>query len=92
MAILVAGAVLTIGWFSASPELHTEVHHDATDTNHACAITLASTGFCDTSATLPHFARHAAEIGKAHTGQTRLYLKAPGYQHPPANGPPALRS
>jgi hypothetical protein len=92
LTVLIAVAVFAMGLIAASPELHADIHHDATDANHVCAITLASTGYCDTAATLRHFARHDATFEKLNVGRTSVFCPVPDFWHLPANGPPQARS
>lgn len=49
LAVALAGLIFLLGAFAASPWAHGQLHHDAQDPAHACAITVTAHGYCDTT-------------------------------------------
>jgi hypothetical protein len=90
--VLTAVGVLAIGLAARSPEAHEHVHHDAAHAAHACAITLAAVGFCDTAAPAPEVARGAGAPPLFASSPETFVWSAPDYWLTPALAPPARAS
>lgn len=89
-ALLTTLGVLAIGLAARSPETHEHVHEDASHPEHACAITLAATGYCDTSAPTPAIAPELCAPTPAPTAPESFAWTAPGFWLAPAQAPPAF--
>lgn len=89
VAGLLAVAVLAIGLGAASPEMHEEVHCDADQPEHVCAITLAATGYCDTSAEPLAIADDRGTIEHLLPEPGSYAWNAPSFWLIPAQAPPA---
>ncbi len=93
LASVLALALVAIGLAAHSPQAHEHVHHDdAHDADHACAITLAAAGYCDTSAPAP-LVTHTTAAGTLSPPPSGSFAwTTPDYWLIPAQAPPARAS
>jgi hypothetical protein len=77
-------AILTV-----CPEAHTWLHPDAGHADHACGVTLAQQGFCDTAAAPPIPAAPEFIPFILPARPTSYEWSAPEYWHVPGQAPPA---
>lgn len=89
-AVASALGILAIGLGAVSPETHEHVHADADHPEHACAITLAALGYCDTAAPAPAVLdtraarRTAVHVPPTHAWSTPDFWLVPSHGPPPA--------
>ena len=92
VAAILSAAVLAVGLLAASPRAHGEVHHDFDAPDHACAITLAASGFCDTAAPLVLVVRSEVSLRSVAAAVSGFRWSAPEHWHAPAQAPPLVRA
>lgn len=84
--------MVALAILSVSPEAHELIHADADHADHACAVTLAQQGFCDTAATPPVATVAEFVLVVLPAEPTSHVWSAPDYWHVPGQAPPAGRS
>jgi len=91
LAATLALALLAIGLAARHPVVHEHVHHDeAHHEDHACAITLAASGFCDTAAPAPQVEPGRACVDLSFPEPGSFSWVTPAWWLVPAHAPPTL--
>jgi hypothetical protein len=90
MACALAFALLAMGALAASPHAHEGLHHDAGQPDHVCAVTLATAGFCDTSAHAPGVAPASNPAAVLFVAAQRFTWSTPRFWHAFAQAPPRV--
>lgn len=89
LAAFLSATIFLLTVLVVSPEAHEELHSDATEAHHTCAITLYAQGVttpvCQVQIPLP--LEHPAEVARIAAAELRL--PTPRYWLKPLRGPPS---
>jgi hypothetical protein len=90
-AVVAAWLVLALTILAASPQAHALLHHDADHADHACGVTLAQQGFCDSAASAPLLIAPETVLTVLTPRPASHGWSVPDYWQPPGQAPPTGR-